>query len=174
MRFRVRAAKFASEWRDAVYEKGEAQSFYNDFFDVFGIQRRPVARFEQHVRKLDNSSGFIDLFWPSVLLVEQKSAGHDLTKAYDQAGEYFDALPKRDRPRYLLVSDFQTFKLHDLDERESAAFALANLHQHVEQSGFFLGRQKKVFKDQNPVFRPLSSWDACMTNSRKPATLDTT
>ena len=148
---RILAAKFASDWQDAVYEKGEAQSFYNDFFDVFGIQRRSVARFEEHVKKLDDSSGFIDLFWPGVLLVEQKSAGRDLTKAYDQAGEYFDALPERDRPRYILVSDFQTFELHDLDEREATAFALADLHQHVERFGFFLGRQKRTFKDQDPV-----------------------
>ena len=148
---RVRAAKFASDWKDAVYEKGETHSFYNDFFDVFGIQRRSVARFEEHVRKLDDSSGYIDLFWPGVLLVEQKSAGRDLAKALDQAGSYFDALPERDRPRYLLVGDFRTFELHDLDERESAAFALADLPQHVERFGFFLGRQKRTFKDQDPV-----------------------
>ena len=148
---RIRAAKFASDWQDAVYEKGETHSFYNDFFDVFGIQRRSVARFEEHVRKLDDSSGYIDLFWPGVLLVEQKSAGRDLTKALDQAGEYFDSLPERDRPRYLLVSDFRTFELHDLDEREHAAFALADLPQHVERFGFFLGRQKRTFRDQDPV-----------------------
>ena len=99
-------AKFAANWKDAVYEKGEAQSFCNGFFDVFGIQRRSVAYFEKYVKKLDNSSGFIDLFWRGVLLVEQKSAGRNLTKAYDQAGEYFDALPEHDRPRYILVSDF--------------------------------------------------------------------
>ena len=148
---RARAAKFAAEWKDAGYEKGETQGFYNGFFEVFGIPLRSVARFEKHVQKIDNSSGFIDLFWPGVLLVEQKSTGHDLAKALDQAGEYFDALPERDRPRYILVSDFQTFELHDLDERESVVFALADLHQHVERFGFFLGRQKRAFKDQDPV-----------------------
>ena len=148
---RPRAAQFAADWKNAVYEKGETHSFYNDFFEVFGVQRRSVARFEEHVRKLDNSSGYIDLFWPGVLLVEQKSAGHDLTKAYDQAGDYFDALPERDRPRYLLVSDFQTFELYDLDEQEPATFALADLPQYVEHFGFFLGRQKRTFKDQDPV-----------------------
>ena len=63
---------------DAAYEKGETQSFYNDFFAVFGVQRRSVARYEEHVKKLDDRSGFIDLFWPGVLIVEQKSAGRDL------------------------------------------------------------------------------------------------
>ena len=113
---RARAAAFAEVWQDATYEKGETQSFYNAFFRVFGVQRRTVARYEAHIAKLGNRSGFIDLFWPGVLLVEQKGAGRDLGKACQQAGEYFDALRERERPRYILVSGFQSFQLHDLDE----------------------------------------------------------
>ena len=148
---RVRAASFAEEWRDAAYEKGETQSFYNDLFEVFDVRRRTVARYEEHVTKLDNRRGFIDLFWPGVLIVEQKSAGRDLDKAYGQAGEYFDALPEADRPRYILVSDFQTFELRDLDERETVAFPLAELPSHVEAFGFILGVQRRTFRDQDPV-----------------------
>ena len=148
---RVRAAAFAEDWKDAAYEKGETQSFYNAFFDVFGVRRRNVARYEAHVSKLDNRSGFIDLFWPGVLLVEQKSAGRNLKAAYEQAGEYFDALPERDRPRFILVSDFQTLELHDLDEREVVAFALADLPANVEAFGFILGVQRRTFRDQDPA-----------------------
>ncbi len=75
---RIRAAQFAQDWKDAGYEKGETQSFYNEFFDIFDVKRRTVARYEEHVQRLDNSRGFIDLFWPGVLLVEQKSAGVNL------------------------------------------------------------------------------------------------
>ena len=148
---RVRAAEFANEWRDAAYEKGETQSFYNAFFEIFDVRRRSVARYEEHVRKLDNRSGFIDLFWPGFLIVEQKSAGRDLGRAYGQAGEYFDSLPERDRPRYILVSDFQSFELHDLDEGEQTAFALADLPDHVEAFSFILGVQRRTFRDQDPV-----------------------
>ncbi len=169
---RARAAAFAEEWKNAQYEKGETQSFYNEFFAVFGVRRRSVARYEEHVKKLagiprfsdpdlfgdrkrvsapGGSSGFIDLFWPGVLIVEQKSAGRDLEKAYGQAGEYFDALPERDRPRYILVSDFQTFELHDLDEREEVTFALADLPANVEKFGFILGVQRRTFRDQDPA-----------------------
>ena len=148
---RSRAGAFAHDWRDAAYEKGETQSFYNAFFRIFGVQRRSVARYEAHVAKLDNRSGYIDLFWPGVLLVEQKSAGRDLKAAYEQAGEYFDALAERDRPRYILVSDFQTFELHDLDEREILAFSLADLPIHVEEFGFILGVQRRSFRDQDPA-----------------------
>ena len=45
-----------------AYEKGETRSFYNDFFQVFGVQRRTGARYEAHITKLDNRSGYIDLF----------------------------------------------------------------------------------------------------------------
>ena len=148
---RARAATFADEWQDAAYEKGETQSFYNAFFEVFGVRRRSVARYEAHVAKLDDCSGFIDLFWPGVLIVEQKSAGRDLRKAYEQAGEYFDALPESERPRFILVSDFQSFELHDLDERREFAFPLADLPTHVEAFGFILGVQRRAFRDQDPA-----------------------
>ena len=148
---RSRAAEFSREWADATYEKGEAQSFYNDFFEIFDVKRRSVARYEEHVKKFNNRSGFIDLFWPGVLLVEQKSAGHNLADAYGQAGDYFDALPESERPRYILVSDFQNFELHDLDTRGQASFTLKDLPAHVENFGFILGVERKTFRDQDPA-----------------------
>ena len=148
---RARAAGFAREWADETYEKGETQSFYNEFFEIFGVRRRTVARYEEHVRRLDDTSGFIDLFWPGVLLVEQKSAGRDLATAREQAGTYFDALLERDRPRYQLLCDFQTFELLDRSEREETRFALADLPQHIEKFGFILGVQRRTFRDQDPV-----------------------
>lgn len=148
---RTRAANFARNYADATYEKGETQTFYNDFFAIFGVERRSVARYEEHVRKLNNKSGFIDLFWPRVLLVEQKSAGRDLTKAATQAGEYFDALKETERPRFQLLCDFQTFELLDRDTREETTFALADLPDHIEKFGFIMGMEKRSFKDQDPV-----------------------
>lgn len=59
---RARAAKFAEEWKNAHYEKGDTQTFYNEFFQVFGQSRKSVAVYEQKVKKLTNTSGFIDLF----------------------------------------------------------------------------------------------------------------
>ena len=148
---RARASVFAREWADATYEKGETQSFYNEFFDIFGVRRRTVARYEEHVRRLDNTYGFIDLFWPGVLLVEQKSTGRDLAIARHQAGRYFDALPERDRPRHQLLCDFQMFELLDREEREETRFALVDLPQQVEKFGFIIGVQRRAFRDQDPV-----------------------
>ena len=148
---RARAARFAQEWQDAGYEKGQTQLFYRDFFDIFGVPVRRVAAFEQPVTLLGAKRGFIDLFWKGALLVEQKSAGRDLTKAKTQALSYFPGLKDADLPRYILLSDFATFELYDLDEDESVAFALADLPNHVEKFGFILGVQKRTFRDQDPV-----------------------
>ena len=148
---RARAAEFAREWADASYERGETQSFYNEFFEVFGVRRRSVARYEEHVQRLDNTSGFIDLFWPGVLLVEQKSAGRSLVAAGEQAGSYFDGLSEHERPRYQLLCDFQTFELLDRDEGEECRFALSELPEHVDKFGFIVGVEKRTFRDQDPV-----------------------
>jgi len=148
---RVRAAEFAREWQDAHYEKGEAQSFYNDFFQVFGVKRRKVASFEEPVKLLGDKRGFIDLFWKGTLLVEQKSAGRDLKPAKQQALDYFPGLKDYELPRYVLLSDFQTFELYDLDEDRSVAFRLHELPENVESFGFVLGIQKRTFRDQEQV-----------------------
>jgi hypothetical protein len=148
---RVRAARFAEEWKDAHYEKGETQSFYNDFFDIFGVKRRRVATFEEPVRKLGKNRGFIDLFWKGTLLVEQKSAGRSLKKAKSQALDYFPGLKEYELPRYILLSDFQTFELYDLDEDTAISFKLEYLPYNVEAFGFIIGVQKRTFQDQDPV-----------------------
>ena len=149
---RISAAKFSREWADAAYEKKETQSFYNAFFKIFGYKSRSISRYyEYHVQKLDNSSGFIDLFWPGVLLIEQKSSGRNLTDAYEQAGDYFDVLNEKEHPRYILVSDFQNFQLHDLDEGKQTDFKLSDLPVHIEKFGFIIGVERKTFRDQDPA-----------------------
>lgn len=148
---RARAARFADEWKAARYERGESQTFYNEFFEVFGVTRKRVASFEAPVKRLGNERGFIDLFWKGVLLVEQKSAGKNLIRAKQQALDYFPGLKEHELPRYILVSDFQTFELHDLEEDTTVQFPLRELPNFVENFGFILGVQKRAFRDQDPV-----------------------
>src|SRR5215210_1336385 len=145
---RRRAIEFSQEYKNATRENAETQSFYNDFFNVFGITRRRVASFEEPVKKLGTKRGRIDLFWKGMLLVEQKSSGLDLAAAYNQALDYFPHLKEEELPRYVLVSDFQQFELYDLDARKAHRFTLADLHRHVELFAFIAGYQKREFKDQ--------------------------
>ena len=148
---RKRAISFSQEFSDATRENAETQSFYNAFFDVFGISRRRVASFEEPVKKLGDKRGRIDLFWKGLLLIEQKSGGRDLEAAYTQALDYFPNLKEEELPKYILVSDFQRFELYDLETKHVNKFTLAELHKNVELFGFIAGYQKREFKDQDPV-----------------------
>ena len=148
---RVRAAQFVRAWRNGPRQSGEKQRFYNDFFEVFGVARRSVARYEEHAQRLHNCGGYIFLFCPGVLVVEQKSSGRDLKRAYARPGEFFDALPERDQPRYVLVSDFQSFELHDLDESGRIVLKLEELPNHVEKFDFLVGLEPHTFPDRDRV-----------------------
>ena len=148
---RVRAAAFADKHKSDHYEKGETQTFYNEFFEVFGMSRRRVAVFEQRVDLLDNKHGFVDLFWPGELLVEHKSAGRDLASARDQALGYFHGLKESEVPRFLLLSDFQTFELVDLETRKESRFSLKDLPKHVRDFGFIIGVEERRYDDQPEV-----------------------
>jgi len=149
---RDRALKFSREWADETSEDAEAKSFWDGFFDVFGVTRRRLASFEQPVKKADGKGGYIDLLWKGILLVEHKSRGKDLDRAFKQATDYFPGLKERDLPRYVLVSDFARFRLYDLEgEAESVEFPLADLHRQVRLFGFIAGYQVRAFKDQDPA-----------------------
>ena len=150
-----RALKFSREWKGEGSERAESQSFWNSFFAVFGIDRRRVAIFEKQVeitragRKLKH--GRIDAFWKGVLLIEHKSAGEDLERAFAQASDYFEGLLDRDLPRYILVSDFARFRLYDLEADTKVEFRLGELHQEVRHFGFIAGYRTQEIEPQNPV-----------------------
>ncbi|HOW76651.1 MAG TPA: class I SAM-dependent DNA methyltransferase [Candidatus Competibacteraceae bacterium] len=146
-----RALKFSREWADESSEEAEAKSFLDAFFNVFGVPRKRVATFEQRVKKLDGRSGYIDLLWKGILLIEQKSRGKDLDRAFQQAKEYFPGLKDRDAPRYILVSDFARFRLYDLEEGKQHEFILAEFYKNVRLFGFIAGYQTTVYKEQDPV-----------------------
>lgn len=148
---RKRSIKFSKEWEDENSEEAEAKSFWDDFFHIFGISRRRVAAFEAPVKKLDDKQGFIDLFWKGQMIVEHKSRGRDLDKAYTQALDYFHDLKESELPKYVLVSDFERFRLYDLEEGTQHEFNLSDLHKNIEIFGFIAGYQKKVFKEEDPV-----------------------
>ncbi|MGE3425102.1 MAG: DNA methyltransferase [Dehalococcoidia bacterium] len=152
---RDRAIAFSKEWEDAASERAEAQTFWNGFFDVFGVSRKRVAAFEKQVaisragRKL--RAGRIDAFWKGVLLIEHKSTGADLDKAFAQAIDYFEGIAERDLPQYILVSDFQRFRLYDLETDEHWEFRLKDLHKHIKRFGFIAGYAPQVIQPQDPV-----------------------
>ncbi len=110
-----------------------------------------MATFEEPVKKLNNKQGFIDLFWKGTLLVEHKSKGKSLDAAFEQATDYFYGIEEHELPKYVLVSDFEKFRLYDLDEKTETEFLIQDFYKNVKQFGFIAGYQKRTFKEEDPV-----------------------
>ena len=146
-----RAVKFANEWNDACNEEADAKPFLVAFFNIFGINQRKVATFEYRVKKLDEHDGYIDMLWKGNLLVEMKSRGKDLDKAYTQAMEYMQGLKQYELPKYLLLCDFARFRLYDLEQGTNIEFKLEELAASVHHFGFIAGYIKRTYKPEDPV-----------------------
>lgn len=146
-----RATAFSKEWENETSEDAEAKSFWDGFFNVFGIPRRRVAMFEKQVEKLDHRQGYIDLLWKGKLLVEHKSKGKNLERAYKQARDYFPGLKDEELPRYILVCDFRDFRLYDLDEDKDYSFTLNKLVDNIRLFDFISGHIHHRIREQDPV-----------------------
>ncbi|MFA4943840.1 MAG: DNA methyltransferase [Lentisphaeria bacterium] len=162
------AIRFARDWAGESREDAEAKSFWDAFFEVFGVRRRTVATFEEPVRNLKGQYGYIDLFWRGKLLVEHKSRGKDLDRASSQAFAYLQALAADGRqdeiPRCVIVSDFARIALHDLEPEEqldlplfegrrvnTIEFPLADLHRHVHAFAFIAGYKPHRVDPEDPA-----------------------
>ena len=159
---KTRAAAFVNEWKDSktIKEKAEAQTFETEFLKIFGINRKKVALFEHEVR-FENSTvrGYIDLFWKGHIIIEMKTPGKDLNKAYEQAKSYALSLPQKEIPKGILTCDFLNFQYYDLESPPSEegdakcySFRLDELPAHVELFGHLAGyKEIDPFKHWDPV-----------------------
>lgn len=155
---RDRAIRFSREHAGDRSERADKQTFWNDFFNVFGLRRASLASFEENVRNLKGNTSAIDLLWKGRLLVEHKSFGEDLALAQTQAFTYIEDLTREDRweeiPRYVLVSDFARFVLYDLEPDEQRDlplfdrkptphhFTLSEFPRNIRAFAFMLGQTR--------------------------------
>lgn len=146
-----RAFAFSREWAGEESEGAESKSFWDGFFTVFGVSRRRIGSFERRVKKIDGKDGYIDLLWKGVVLVEHKSRGKDLDRAYAQARDYFPGLKDAELPRYIVVCDFARFRIYDLETGDQHQFPLHDLHKQVRRFAFIAGYQTHAYKEQDPI-----------------------
>lgn len=146
-----RALRFSKEWKNTTNEEADAKPFLDAFFDVFGITRKKIGTFEHKVKKLSDADGYIDLLWKGTILIEMKSRGKNLDKAFQQAIDYTHGLQQNELPKYVLVCDFYIFRLYDTEEQTTLEFTLDELVNHVQSFGYLLGYQKKTYKEQDPA-----------------------
>ncbi|MGL4499745.1 MAG: type IIL restriction-modification enzyme MmeI, partial [Planktothrix sp.] len=101
-------------------EKGQAQIFLDGFFQAFGYEGalQAGATFEERIAKSENM-GFADLLWKNRVLIEMKKRGSDLRdRNYrTQAERYYIRIKKSDRPRYVILCNFDEFHIYDFDNQ---------------------------------------------------------
>lgn len=148
----ARAGKFAQDWANESSERSESQTFWNEFLQVFGLNRRRIGGyFELPVSLRNKKYGFVDLFIPGKLLVEHKSGGRNLQEARAQGLGYLDGIDDHDLPKFIVSSNFTSFEVLDLDSDEVIEFSLSTLVEHVRLFGFLIGDKGRTYVEAWPV-----------------------
>lgn len=110
-RIRQRARQFAERWgsRQRLTESKDSETFIDEFFGIFGIDcfGRNII-FEYRLP----SGRRIDVFWPGVILIENKSlSSQSFSEAFEQATRYYEELEDYYKPKYILVNNFHHFEI---------------------------------------------------------------
>lgn len=145
------ARQFTRKYENITTERAEAQSFWNDFLNVFDQDRRVVGvEFEKPARRTDTGGpGRIDAFWKGVFLAEHKSKGKNLEEALQQADAY--ELTEEEYPRLTVVCDFATFLIRDNHTGKKHKFALKDLPENLSWFGPLTHDELQILKSQTPV-----------------------
>ena len=153
-----RAQTFVAKWKNEARENAEAQSWWNDFFNVFGVDRYSTATFERWAKRASTGQqGRIDVFVPGVMIAEHKSLGKDLSGAGNQADDYLAGgdIGPLEMPRYIVTSDFAEVQITDLESPLDAPhrFPIAKLPKNIARFAFLSGYRapKRAQEEQRAV-----------------------
>ena len=140
---RRRAAGFAERWGGTTSESAEKQTFWNEFFEIFGLDRKLTGQFERHAKRVSTGGvGAMDMLMPGEMAVEHKSADKDLDAAMEQLLDYLPSLSDAESPWLLVVCDFATFYIDNLRTGQSVRFPLGGLAEHIEEFWWLAGHEK--------------------------------
>lgn len=158
------AEVFIQRWRGTTTEKGEAQTFTNEFFQIFGLDRKDLAQFEKPIRKKDESgTGFADLFWSGKLIIESKSAHKDSSHHWDntliQAEEYIDDLKEHQKPKFILLMNFKRIQKYSVIVNKSGKakvkfiveVPIEKLAEQLDEFLFFIEFAERLETDEEKV-----------------------
>ena len=129
---KLKAEKFVSEWDgNTKKEEAESQTFINEFFQIFDLNRRKIGDFEKSVTgKNRKGTGSADFFWSGKLIIEAKSAHLDKASNWEntlkQAKEYVEDLPLEQRPEYILLMNFKRIQIHKVDKKDNIKISFLN------------------------------------------------
>ncbi len=159
------AKEFAAKWKGRGYEKGESQPFWIELLQKVLQVEDPfsIISFENSV-KLSNTS-FIDAYIkPTHVLIEQKSIEKDLRSSipqsdgstltpFQQAKRYASELPYSDRPRWIVICNFQEFHVYDMEnpQGEPEVIYLKDLEKEYHRLSFLVDDSNAHIKKELEV-----------------------
>lgn len=139
------AIAFAKRWKDCEgNERQEAQSFEKDLMSVFGVDWLEGLH-EYQVYDAEGKMGYIDYLLPGKILIEMKSKGESLIRAYNQGYDYAKCLKPEEYPELLLVSDFEYIQVTNLKSMKTfKKFKLNQLKKNIRMLGTLAGYNSEV------------------------------
>lgn len=159
-----RVKEFVERWQKAEgNEDREAKSFITEFLeDVLGIDNRSRAvDFERRVkgRKIDAFYEDMGILIeaksrkPGILDEQRNNGKYGFETPYQQAKWYANELPSSIHPRWIIVTDFDEFRIHDLDqespERDYISVKLEDLPEQAYLFDFFHDKsQSRLIKEK--------------------------
>ena len=147
------AKAFIERWENRGNERQDTQSFWLDLLQsVYGIENpSEYIKFEDTVM-MDHTSfmdGYIDA---TKVLIEQKGANKDLSKAikqsdgsfltpFQQAKRYSANLPYSKQPRWIITCNFKEFYVYDMEKPhgEPTVIRLEDLEKEAYRLEFIVG-----------------------------------
>ena len=168
---RTAAKQFAADWQGKGDEKQETQRFWLSLLqNVCGVtQPTEVIEFEKRV-EVDNSDGttttkYIDGYLPATrILIEQKGVKIDLKKGerqsdgamltpFQQGRRYGGYLPQQEQPRWIVVCNFQEFRIHDMSRPndEPEILKLADLEKEFYRLQFLVDTGSEHIKKEMEI-----------------------
>ncbi|HET7044400.1 MAG TPA: DNA methyltransferase, partial [Gaiellaceae bacterium] len=154
---RERLAAFAADWSGYDgSERSEAHTFLNELLACFGTDRKDIgARFEERA-----GSGFMDMIWPGVCIVEMKrpSEAGNLAAHREQAFDYWKQISREtgNAGRFVLVCAFHRFEVFEPGafwDRPVADFDLTELPDRYESLDFLREREPRFSHDRAELTR---------------------
>ena len=151
-----RLTAFAKKWSSwQGTEKSGAQTFLLELLACYGTDPADVgAEFELKV-----PSGWIDLLWPGICLVEMKQPGEGkkLTQHYrNQALAYWNeaGTAEHDPAQFVVMCSFHRFQVWRPGyQQPEAEFELVELPYRLEALGFLGGLETRFIRDRAELTR---------------------
>lgn len=146
------------DYKDAEgYERGQSQNFWTQIFNAYGVSGQVQLKAFEHRLKDDKSQKYVDAFIPKLVMIEQKSRGLDLNKAYNQVSKYYERLSAADKPRYIVLSNFDELWLFDIENPlniKEYKCPIADLPKNAEWLDFLAPNAAMAeIVEENPINR---------------------